>query len=307
MSNLIKRPMLAAAVTEAQIVEHLQSGTLIMSPKLDGIRGVIQDGQLLSRSLKPIRNVYVQNFLANANIEGYDGELIAGDSPTAKDVYRKSNSAFMSVAGEPDFTFYVFDCRLKPEAPYIERLKSLTDRFGWTPPHKNIHLLSWSIAQTIEDVRAYEEKLLDSGFEGVILRRPQSPYKYNRSTVKEGSLLKLKRFTDSEAIILSVEELQHNDNLAETNELGLTKRSSHKINQRAGNTMGYLKVRDIHSGQEFSIGTGFDAATRQWFWTYRNRLIEDKDVIIKYKYFAIGVKDLPRHPVYLGLRNPIDL
>jgi DNA ligase-1 len=28
--------------------------------------------------------------------------------------------------------------------------------------------------------------------------------------------------------------------------------------------------------------------------------------LVKYKYFAIGVKDAPRHPVFLGFRSKLD-
>lgn len=29
--------------------------------------------------------------------------------------------------------------------------------------------------------------------------------------------------------------------------------------------------------------------------------------IVKYKHFPVGAKEAPRHPVYLGLRDPPDL
>ena len=56
----------------------------------------------------------------------------------------------------------------------------------------------------------------------------------------------------------------------------------------------------------FGVGTGFDNDQRQWFWENRERLIAD-GTIIKYKHFPSGVKDLPRHPVYLGIRDKRDL
>ena len=53
------------------------------------------------------------------------------------------------------------------------------------------------------------------------------------------------------------------------------------------------------SGVEFNIGTGFTAEDRRYWWNFRNGM---GLVVIKYKFFPIGVKDKPRHPVYLGLR-----
>ena len=81
---------------------------LIASPKLDGIRCLIVDGVAVSRSLKPIRNKYVQSILGSHEFNGLDGELVVG-SPTDPDVYLKTNSGVMSVEGEPDFTYLVFD------------------------------------------------------------------------------------------------------------------------------------------------------------------------------------------------------
>ena len=66
--------------------------------------------------------------------------------------------------------------------------------------------------------------------------------------------------------------------------------------------MGALLVRDLTTGVEFQIGTGFDAADRAEFWEQDMR-----GKIVKYKSFSIGVKDKPRFPSFLGLRSEIDL
>jgi DNA ligase-1 len=94
----------------------------------------------------------------------------------------------------------------------------------------------------------------------------------------------------------------HNGNEATTNELGRTKRSSHKGNKSGKGRMGALRVKDIHTGVEFELGTGFTDADKEWWW-------DDSKLglTVKYKFFPVGVKDKPRHPVYLGLRSPIDL
>lgn len=60
---------------------------LFASVKLDGIRCVIKDGVALSRTLKPIRNQYIQSLLGRPEFNGLDGELIVGD-PAASDCMR---------------------------------------------------------------------------------------------------------------------------------------------------------------------------------------------------------------------------
>ena len=131
------------------------------------------------------------------------------------------------------------------------------------------------------------------------MRAPDGLYKTGRATSKGGELLKLKRFLDSEAEIEGTEEEMFNGNAAETNELGRTKRSTAKDGLVGKGTMGALRVRDVSTGVRFSIGTGFTAAERREDWRSGD--------IVKYKYFPVGIKDAPRHPVYLGRRHPADI
>lgn len=70
------------------------------------------------------------------------------------------------------------------------------------------------------------------------------------------------------------------------------------------NTLGALLVRDTVTGVEFSIGTGFTQADREELWANRTTLVGQ---FVKYKSFDIGVKDKPRFPVWLGMRNKEDI
>ena len=60
----------------------------------------------------------------------------------------------------------------------------------------------------------------------------------------------------------------------------------------------------MHSGVQFNIGTGFTDTVRDQLWEHKEDLI---NTTVKYKYFDIGVKEAPRHPVYLGIRIPEDM
>lgn len=265
---------------------------VLASPKLDGVRAIIRDGVVLSRSLKPIPNRHVQIMLGRPELEGLDGELILGD-PTHPEAYRRTVSAIMSIEGAPDVNFYVFD-RWDRDYPYNEATLS----YGLTIPvfSKPIH--------NMEELEEYEVALLDKGYEGVMLRDPQSPYKFGRSTAKEGYLLKLKRFADSEAEIIGFEELLHNHNEATINEIGHHERSTKQEGLLPADTLGALIVRDIHSGVEFKIGTGFTAAERKKFWNLRASL---RGALVKYQYFPTGSKEKPRFPSFQGFRHQIDL
>lgn len=274
---------------------------LFASPKLDGIRCSIVQGRALTRTLKNVPNYAVYNHLSRAELTGLDGELIVG-APNAHDVYRTTVSGVMSRDEVPDYTYYVFDLHNVPGGWWrrFERLSSEYDSQG------TIKVLQHDFVENLDQLVAYEHRALKEGYEGVILRHPNAPYKFGRSTAREGYLMKLKRFQDSEAVVLEVLEEQHNGNEATTDNLGRTKRSSHKANKTGKGRMGALRVRDLYSGVEFELGTGFTDSDKVWWWSWAETNGLD-GLIVKYKFFPVGVKDKPRHPVYLGLRSPIDL
>ena len=290
------KPMLAGDAPE-QIKFPVMAST-----KLDGIRCMVIDGVAMSRSFKPIPNKHIQKILGSGIYDGLDGELGVGD-PYGKNFYLDSVSAVMRIEGEPAFTYFVFDrTDVDPSLPFTARFKSLQERCNL--PDNNLKVLPHRLIKTQADLDELEAHELAMGAEGLILRDPNGKYKYGRSSSKEGILLKLKRFMDSEAIITDMIEQMKNDNVAFKDELGRTARSTEKAGMVAQNTLGALKVRDLRTNQEFSIGTGFSAALRQELW-------DDKDNVIgkiaKYKYFPTGSKDAPRFPVFIGFRDRIDM
>ncbi len=271
---------------------------LLASPKLDGIRATVDNaGTLLSRNGKPIRNQHVQKLFGRPGLAGLDGELIVGD-PTSPSCYRDTSSGVMSEDGKPDVTYHVFDCWAHDTTlPFNERLREaremITDR-----DFANIKVVPHLTIKTLEELLRYEEVCLTKGYEGVMLRDPIGPYKHGRSTEKEGWLLKLKRFEESEAIILDSVELRHNHN-----EKGADgKRTSHAAGKVLGGVLGALVARDLKTKAEFEIGTGFTREQRVEFWQLRNRL---KGRLITYKFFPTGSKDRPRFPVFKGFREDL--
>ncbi len=287
------KPMLAATLTDVSAVRF----PVLASPKLDGVRAIVKDSVVLSRSLKPIPNRHVQSLFGHAYLEGLDGELIVG-APWATDCYRITVSGVMREEGTPDVRFFVFD-QVKANQDYSKRsmnISSLAHRSAMALPHQWVY--------SLDELAEYEAKCLEQGYEGVMLRDPNGAYKFGRSTLKEGGLLKLKRFSDSEAEILGFEERMHNTNEKLRDERGYAKRSTAQDGLVPCGTLGALLVRDIHTGVEFSVGTGFDDATRAGIWANRHRTL---GALVKYKHFSIGNYDKPRFPTFLGFRDPIDL
>ena len=271
-----------------------------VTPKLDGIRCLIKDGVALSRTLKPIPNKHIQEWAYKYadELEGMDGELIVG-SPTSSTVYRDTNSFVMSYDKVGEFTFYHFDWWDDTVNTYNTRYFDLG--IDDVPPNYR-KVLSYS-AHNKERLLELEEHCLEKGYEGVVIRNPHGKYKYGRCTMKEANAFKLKRFEDDEAVIIGWEEEMHNGNDAETNELGRTKRSTKLSGMSGKGTLGAFicKTRD---GVEFKIGSGFNQSDRDNFWKNKSSLL---GYIVKYKHFPIGVKDKPRHPIFLGFRDTIDM
>lgn len=292
------KPMLASPAE----VDKLRF-PLLASPKIDGIRGVILDGELRTRKLLALPNRHTQARLSVQSIDGFDGELVVGP-PHAKDVMRRTTSGLMSIEGMPNYTFWVFDLH-NHEGVYEKRLKALTKAASlYIRNTCQISVLPQKLISHPDDLLSFEERIVREGYEGVIVRDPKAPYKFGRSTAREGYMLKIKRFEDGEAEVIGFEEELANTNEATKDELGHTKRSSAKAGKVGKGTLGAFIVRDLKTGAEFNVGGGLTAQQRAQFWEDRRKL---KNKIVKYKSFPVGVKEAPRHPVFLGFRDPSDM
>ena len=294
------KPLLAYTIEDNDILSLKYP--VAVTPKLDGIRAVVVDGVCYSRSMKPIRSKAVQELFGKPEYNGYDGELLYG-IPTAEDCFNKSTSFVMSEnipegMDKKNIIFYVFD-KFDADGGYRERIESVQKQYGC-----QVKILRPDLIFSNEELNEYEQRCLNVGYEGVMVRDPNGRYKQGRSTLKEGIIGKLKRFSDSEAVVIGFEEKMHNQNEAKVNELGYTERSSAKDGLVGAGTLGSLIVHDIKSGVEFSIGSGFNDEQRQHIWDNRDRFLGE---LVKYKHFAVGAIDKPRFPIFQGIRHKEDM
>lgn len=292
----IKKPMLADDFDPSKA-----KFPYIATPKIDGIRFLMVNGVAVSRSFKPIRNKHIQSLLSNTLPDGIDGEITSGDT------FQSSTSAVMTIKGEPKFKAWIFDY-VDPEsdtiAPWMDRIGEVFGMIIKTnPPFEFKVLDGGSIIRTLQDLERYENYCLSEGYEGVMLRDPHGTYKFGRSTVRDNILLKVKRFCDDEAELLRIEEKMSNQNAAEKDAFGHVKRSASLDGMVPMNTAGTLIVRN-KEGLEFGIGSGLNDQMREEIWNNQEKYIGK---LVKYKYFPQGVKELPRHPVFLGFRDVDDL
>ena len=318
----ITRPLLAAKAkplgkvtpeefnnAQAQFMKDLQYPVLV-TPKLDGIRCLKIDGQVVSRSFKPIPNEHVRRMLERLLPDGIDGELMVRGGGTFNEI----QSAIMTIKGAPKFEYWAFDyVKDSIDKPYEERIKDLKDWFESEYPTKrvlpmdamhDVKLILPTLIETPEQMMEYEEKVVSEGYEGAMARTPFGPYKCGRATLKEGTLTKVVRVFRDEAVavVSEFEEKMHNDNEQEEDEFGLAKRSSKKEGLVGADTLGRITV-EMPDGTKFGIGTGFDDKQRKEIWDNKDQY-EGK--IVTYEYRELTEYGVPRFPVFVGFRHPDD-
>lgn len=291
---MITKPMLASP-WEGEPLKF----PVYATPKLDGIRALTIDGQLVSRTFKPIKNKSIVEALSDLP-SGLDGELLAGNfQETTHRVMKEEET-------EGEWAYYIFDyVKDNLTTDYVTRIGELMKLAGmsaWKSAN-NIVLLTPKQIGSFEELMAYEKECLDKGYEGLIIRSGSGPYKCGRSSVKEGYMLKVKRFSDSEAKVIGFVEFEHNQNEAEKDNFGRTKRSDKKEGKVLGNMLGKF-ILETPEGLTFGCGTGLSMEQRKEIWENQDKYLGR---LVKYKYFEVGVKDKPRHPVFLGFRDPEDL
>lgn len=265
------------------------------SPKLDGIRAISINGKLLSRSGKHIPSIQARNMFSHFN--GLDGELIY-DNPTIPNVYNITQSYIMSQFkraeknGKPCLRFYVFD-RINSD-PFNKRLESLPVGDEWLIPVKQM------MVNSIDELLEYENLCLKQNYEGIMLKAPNGPYKHGRSTFNEQYLMKLKRFSEFEAVIIGFVEQMYNNNAPVIDALGYTERSTAKEGMLPADTLGKLIVRYNDEDMEVSCGV-MDHAMRKHIWRNMSCFTGKVVVVRHFDVNLVGYK--PRFPRFVGFRE----
>jgi DNA ligase-1 len=200
-----------------------------LSEKLDGVRAYWNGKELLSRN----GNKYYAPdwFTCTLPNEPLDGELWI-----ARKSFQLTSSIVRRQDGSGDWkkvTYRVFDVP-KQTSPFEERQKYLHELLH--DGCKYIRILNQNKCKGIEHLKEELAMVESLGGEGLMARQPGSLYEIGRSH----TLLKIKNFKDSECIVLDYE----------------------KGRGRHAGRMGALICRDIKTGVEFKIGTGFTDASR---------------------------------------------
>lgn len=291
-------------------VKHLKF-PLWAQPKIDGVRALNQTGTLTGRSLKKHKNRFNTEFFSHGLTLGLDGEMAAW-SETAPDLCRRTTSALNTIEGEPFCLWWLFDLVTleNHDKSYCERYADLKLRMDKmrvfaTDVWSRVRLVPYKVVYNLEELEAVDAEYVALGFEGTIIRDPYGLHKSGRSTALECGLLRIKRFVEEEAVVLSLQEGETNANEAKVNELGHTERSTHAENMIPNGKVGAMVCKDVKTGQTITVGAGcMTHPERLHYWAHPDDLVGKT---IKYKCFSHGRKDLPRFPTFQSIRAESDI
>lgn len=297
------RPMKGATV-EAK-TRHMLRFPYLASPKLDGIRAVIDTGKSYSNSGKALPSSHVQR-LSLCLPDGLDGEWVYGP-PTEEGCLEKSKSAVMSkdwpVELDPDqLRFYVFDFAVGGVFAHRVKRYMVLDFPSWVVKLPQIELTSE------ERLDEFYNLCIIEGYEGIILKRLSGLYKHGRATELQNLQWKMKPFGKElfEAVITGWYPLRESVDGFSANAFGLAERSYRQEDKVEVDMLGGWYVKDIKTGREFSIGggRGLTKAKRIEFFKKGDDMIGD---VIQYTCMTYGEVDKPRHPQYRAYRSKLDM
>lgn len=260
--------------------------------KIDGVRVLVKDGVVYSRTLTPIPNKHVQKLFGHLN--GFDGELLVSPDPAAR-LFNETQSAVMTIEGEPKVYFHIYDSWLR-QCGY-----ELWHCHYYSLCERDVVLHKYIMIENANHLQLVYAMSVNKGLEGLIVRNPESPYHCGTATKKDWQLVKMKPKDDAEFKVVGFQELMVNTNEQETNSLGRAKRSSKKEGKVVGNTLGALIVE--FGNKTFKVGTGFDAEQRKQIWENQEQYL---GVMARIEYEGIA-KNFPRFPSFKGFRVKEDI
>ncbi len=321
MSKVFK-PMLFP--NESVTPEDIKRFPMIGSYKLDGIRCIFKDGEMLSRSLKPIPNKQLNErfqymkSMSRATSMIYDGEIYSEDLTfqqithfvMTKDLddpktHKKLTAQLKKGTKEGtlkewtelpwNLDFYWFDTTSETllNEPYSRRLPTIH-----IMPHTRC--VAHKKLYKYEEVTKYFEEALAWGYEGIMLRCPDSQYKFGRYTVNSGDGYKFKPFRTFDAQVIGfVQGTKVNPNAeVKTNELGRSV-TSKKLGDRIPiESCSGLVVK--YKGMDITVTLAMTMEEKAEIWANRDNYLGR---MIEYKGMLIGAKNVPRHPVFVRYRE----
>lgn len=290
-----------------------------LSFKIDGFRGMSYNNAAMSSTGKVLPNLYIQSKfeLLGDLIKGLDGELVRGN-PNDPNVMQQTSSAVTSVDGEPEFHYWVFDDFSDTKLPFKQRYVNYCHRVRAINAHLQsigerpfLRIVEYRHIETMEEYEAMQQEAADLRYEGLYGKAWDGEYKHGRSGKSKPICWKDKPWTDEEGVIVDFVEMEENTNEAFLDELGRTKRSTHKAGMVGKGILGsYVVINPKYKDKDgepipFNVSCGtMTMAERADRWTHREA---ERGESITYKFFDFGIVDVPRSALYKCHRPKFDL
>ena len=150
----------------------------------------------------------------------------------------------------------------------IENLRNLSN---------SIQVAPFWLCENLDDIMRVFDKIINLGYEGIIVRHQLAPYERKRSTM----VMKFKPKKEDDYEIVGYEE-------------------EISIEGKPKNSLGALICRS-GDGNTFSAGSGFSRDDRETLWNSKESLI-GRICKIKYQHLTTG-KQVPRFPVFVEINN----
>lgn len=247
----------------------------IIQPKLDGdrARAIIRNKvvTLLSSEENVITSVpHINRSLEAMNLpdceldgelyrHGLNHQLIHGIASRTVNLHSQFD----------DLEFHVFDMvNEKRQLLRLADLAIISSHFHPSP----VHMVNFYLADDLDGVLRAYDKILEEGYEGIVVRQVDAPYVRKRSTM----VMKFKPKKEDLYMIVGAQE----------------EVSIH------GEPKGTLGALICCSGEEnFNVGTGFTADQRREYWKIRESLV-GKVARVAYQHITSG-RQVPRFPVFV--------
>lgn len=325
--ELKRKPMLAtnSEMTVDKLAKYMP---FYVSPKIDGMRILVTPHGVVSRNFKKMPGHLQAHF---ANICAISNELdvifdcemynaIDPLDPTHHTpfqeimTWRSRTYNILGRAPEDRPFLQIFDAipindwmLEKPQMKFCDRVDLLrTLKMPWNECYAQV------VSQTpIKNQTLLQEKYdwaVRYGFEGLMLKNYLSTYKHGRSTVKEGTLFKLKPWTSLEGVISEVNEgsVKTADAVREKDELGRSK-PIHRKDERVGSgAVGSVTIKTKFRGEviEFGASLGKGDPMNVDGLTYNEAANKLLNKIVEVKYLN-SVGHAPRHAQILRERKDV--
>lgn len=257
---------------------------IYLQPKLDGYRCVYKGGLLYSRKGKPFGNKNLPlHFKSLFEVSDHvlDGELyVHGISFNVLQTILNTEDAPLPAT----LKYVVYDClpakdweQQKTKVTYEVRLKNLREVLNnQIADYKKVIDIPNDLVNTSGEAVDLYKEYLKKGYEGAMLKAPDGLYKWKRTTVRSGEMLKVKPFKTEDLVVTEIFD-------GEGNFTGM-----------AGGV-----VVDFN-GNSVRVGSGFDVATRKEMAKTPSNYIGR---VAEVKFFEVTEEGSLRFPTFVTWRE----